>query len=343
MVGIAGGAYAFNVPVYIGEMGSKEIRGILLTLYPVCIKLGVVFVYTIGSFADLFTLNAVCGSMFVVYTIGFMFLPETPIFLVGKNAIEKAEASIKFFRGDQYDAKVELAYLQKCQEEISKVPRSSIIKEFKKRATFKAFIIIISLFFFFQMSGINALIFYTTQIFIEAGISMDPAIATIIIGVVQVVSTLGTIAFIDSFGRVFLLKLSFVMMIIGLIGVASFFHLKTMDVTFIDSLSWLPLSSLCFFCVGFSAGLGSVPIIMIGEIFSANAKRVIAPFGQTMSFVMAFFIGILYPALVGLIGIGNTFFMFSFFCFLGLLFTIFVIPETKGKSLMEIQTLLNKK
>lgn len=343
MIGIAGGAYAFNAPVYIGEMGSKEIRGILLTLYPVCIKLGVVFVYTVGSFADLFTLNAICGSLFVFYTIGFMFLPETAIFLVGKKEIDKAEASLRFFRGDLYDVKAELAYLQKNQDELSKVPRSSLIKEFKKRATFKAFIIIISLFFFFQMSGINALIFYTTQIFIEAGISMDPAIATIITGVVQVLSTLSTIAFIDSFGRVFLLKLSFVIMIIGLTGVGSFFQLKTMKVDFIDSLSWLPLSSLCLFCFGFSSGLGTVPIILIGEIFSSNAKRVIAPFGQTMSFVMAFFIGILYPALVSIIGTGMTFFMFSGFCFLGLLFTIFVIPETKGKSLMEIQSLLNSK
>lgn len=195
---------------------------------------------------------------------------------------------------------------------------------------------------FFQMSGINAVIFYTTTIFIEAGVTMDPSIATIILGAVQAAATLSTVAFVDRFGRVFLLKVSFAMMIFSLIGIGTFFTFKTSGAVNIEYINWLPLPSLCLFCVGFSAGLGSVPFILLGEFFSDDAKKIIAPFAQTMHNVMTFVIGLLYPALVNSIGSGPTFFMFAVFCFFGLLFTVLVIPETKGKSLEEIQTLLSK-
>ena len=299
-------------------------------------KLGVVLVYTLGSITSLFVLNIICGSVAVIYTICFTFIPETPAFLIRNGKVDKAEKSIKLLRGENYDAKQEISYAQKAYDEALNAPKSSFLIEFKKRATFKAFVIIILLFVFFQMSGINAVIFYTTTIFIEAGVQMNPSLATIILGVVQVLSTLLTAAFIDSFGRVFLLTTSFSLMIIGHIGFGVFFLIRDIQV-----ISWLPLPSLCLVCIGFSAGLGSVPFILLGEIFSGDAKKVIAPFAQTMNFVMSFMIGILYPALVSMIGTGLTFFMFAGFCIVGLLFTIFFIPETKGKSLQEIQSLLS--
>lgn len=343
LVGIAGGAYAFNIPVFIGEIASKEIRGILLTLYQVSVKLGVVFVYTLGYFTNFFILNTICAALLVIYTFGFMFLPETPIFLVRKNQSEKAEKSIRTLRGDKYNAKLELSYLQELQAKASNEPKSSFMAEFRNRSTFRAFVLIVTLFFFFQMSGVNAILFYTTSIFIQAGVTLDPALATIIIGLTQVIATLATAAFVDRFGRVVLLGFSFSVMILSLFGIGTFFYLLENDSILVERIRWLPLPSLCLFCVGFSSGLGSVPFILLGEFFSSDAKKVIAPFSQTMSFVMSFVVGNLYPDLANHIGTGLSFYMFAGFCFVGLLFTILFIPETKGKSLDEIQSMLGRK
>lgn len=340
LVGVAGGAYCFNIPVYIGEMASKEIRGFLLTLFQVSVLLGVVAVYVLGSLFSLFNLNIICCSMVMIYTTYFVFLPESPAFLLRQEKSEKAEKSIKLLRGSKYDAKSEITEFQLMLEETSKAPKNSFSAEFKKRETFKAFTVVIVLFFFFQMSGINAVLFYTTTIFIETGIKVNPSAATIVLGVAQVTAALAAAGFIDRSGRVLLLIISFVMMIVGLIGIGTFFCLKDQQYENMESIGWLPLPSLCIFVISFSSGLGSIPFVLVGELFSNDAKRIIAPFAQSMNFVMAFVIGLTFPTLVGVIGAGFTFFMFAGFCVLGLLFTIFFVPETKGKSLVEIQTML---
>lgn len=334
LIGVAGGAYCFNIPVFIGEIASKEIRGFLLTLFQVFVNLGIVFVYILGSFVNLFVLNVICASLILFYTTCCMFFIESPIFLVRNGKFVKAEKSIKLLRGSKFNAQMEMSDYQKHLEEALKASQSSFLIELKKKETLKAFYIIICIFIFFQMSGINCVIFYTNSIFIEAGIVMSPSIASITLGIVQVLSTLLTIGFVDKFGRVFLLKISLAMIIVGLMGIGIFFHLKSSE------FEWLPLPSLCIFVIGFSAGMGSIPFVLLGEIFSDEAKKVIAPFAQTMNFVMSSIIGLLYPALVNNIGISSTFFMFVGFSFIGLLFTILVIPETKGKSLEEIQDLL---
>jgi sugar porter (SP) family MFS transporter len=339
LIGIAGGAYCFNIPVYVGETASKEIRGILLSFHQAFVRLGVVFVYILGSGTDLFTLNLICGALVVLFSIGFAFLPETPVFLIRQNRCEEAESSIAILRGKDYDPRLEVYELQRAFDETSKAPKSSFMIEIRKRATAKAFVIILFLFFVFQMTGVNAVIFYTTTIFIESGIKMDPFLATVILGTVEFLATISSIFIVDKFGRVCLLITSFITSFVGLVGIGTFFSVHAVHE---ELLTWLPLPSLCIFVIGFSLGLGTIPFVLLGEIFSQEAKKVIAPFSQTMQFSMSFVIGILYPALVATIGTGATFLIFSGFCILGLVFTIFVIPETKNKTFEEIQKLLEK-
>lgn len=315
-------------------MASKEIRGILTVFIQFSIELGILIAFTLGSILSLITFNVVCAILLIIFTICFMFLPESPVYLIRKNRNEEAEKSIKLLRGAAYDAKAEIREFQDAFEQALKGPKSSL-KEIAKRETAKAFGIILCVFFFFQMSGINAVTFYTTAIFIDAGIEMDPSLATISLGIVMVIATFATAAFVDRFGRVFLLIVSFVLMIAGLVGIGTFFTIQNKA-----DYNWLPLTSLCIFVIGFSAGIGPVPFVLLAEMFSSNAKKIIAPFAQTINFTMSFGIGLLFPYLVNNFGNGLTFFMFAGFCFVGLLFTIFVIPETKGKSLIEIQTLL---
>lgn len=335
LIGIASGAYCFIVPVYVGEIAVKEIRGILLTGFVVFLQLGILFVYIVGSLMNPKAFNIVYGVLVMLFTVSFTILPETPVFLARVGEIMQAKRSLRMLRGSTYNLKQELADLQELSKEAS---TKSFIAVLKKRETFKAFVIILCVFFFFQMSGINAIIFYTTTIFIKAGIKMDPSLATIIIGTVQILTSASTTAFVDRFGRVFLLIISFALMIAGLSGIGTFFCLRNIDN--FDDIWWLPLPSLCIFIIGFSSGMGPVSFILMGEIFSNEAKKMIAPFAQTMNFVMSSVIAILFPASVSAIGLGLTFFVFAGFCFAGLLFTIFVIPETKGKSLAEIQILL---
>lgn len=311
-----------------------------MTLFQSSVDLGVLFVATLGWCLELFHLHIIVGILVIIYTFGFMFLPETPVYLVRKGKSEIAEISMRAIRGSNHNSKSEVCELQEAFEEASKAPKSSFMSEIRKRATFKAFVIIIVLFFVFQMSGINAVMFYSTRIFIESGISIDPFVATIILASMEVFATIFSASIVDRFGRVALLKASLTMTFTGLVGIGSSFIMKDLNVAFHENFTWLPLPSLCIFVFGFSVGLATVPFILIGEVFSDEAKKLIAPLGQTMNNLMSFAIGILFPIFVVGIGSGMTFLMFAGFVLFGLVFTVVVIPETKGKSLSEIQTIL---
>ena len=82
LAGFSGGAYCNIIPLYIGEISSKEIRGSLLSIFSLSVTLGTVFVYTLGYLTTLWVLNWLCGAIAVAQTIAFTFLPESPMFLV---------------------------------------------------------------------------------------------------------------------------------------------------------------------------------------------------------------------------------------------------------------------
>jgi sugar porter (SP) family MFS transporter len=338
LTGLSAGCYCYVLPIYVGEISSDEIRGTMLSIFQVMLNLGVLFTFTVGHFSSLLVLNIVCGAIPLLYTVGMLLLPESPRLLISKNREIDAKNSLKIIRGKSYNFDEEIENLKKQNFEL-KSQNKTFSEVFKTKSTKKAFIIIMLQFFFFQMTGINVVLFYSTSIFIEAGIGLEPGIASIIVASMQVLSTFLAVAFADKFGRKTLLSLSNGFMCISLIGIGTFFVLKDSDFD-VSWLGWLPLASLCVFVVAFSGGIGPVSYILLGELFLQDAKAYVAPFGQTMSFLLTFVIGLTFLMLTSAIGIGQTFFMFSGFCFLALIFTIIAIPETKGKTLTEIQDLL---
>ena len=341
--GFSAGAYCFVIPIYVGEISSNEIRGGLLSSFQVILNIGVTTVYTIGYLFNLHTLNIVCAIIPIIYTLIFMFLPESPEFLVRKGKHEAAEQSMMLLRCKAFDYKSEINELIKQQQEMSQKYPATFLELSQKPAIRKAFFIIMTQFFFFQMSGINAVLFYMTTIFIDADIQLEPALATIIVGCVQVIGSLLSTFLVDKIGRKILLILSTTLMTFSLIGIGVYFTLKQADVN-VDAIRWLSVVSLSVFVMSFSSGMGPMSYVLLGELFlfAPDAKSKIAPMGQVLNFLLSFMIGMIFPILVETIGSGSTFFIFSGFTTLALLFSILIVPETKGKSLVEIQSELTK-
>lgn len=252
LCGMSAGCYSYIIPIYVGEIASSEIRGRMLSLFQVFLNLGVLFVLTVGNFASLLVLNIVCGSIPILYSLGFFALPESPIVLIEHNRESDAMKSLTRLRRHNFDFESEIETL-KWQSEDLKLHEKSFVEVFKTKSTRKAFIIIMLQFFFFQMSGINMVLLYSTTIFIHAGSGLKAGIASIIVASVQVVSTFFTMIFTDRFGRKVLLSLSNGFMCLGLIGIGTFFVLKDGG-SDVDRLGWLPVLSLCIFVIAFSAG-----------------------------------------------------------------------------------------
>lgn len=338
LTGFSAGCYTYIIPMYVGEISSDSIRGSMLSLFQLGVNTGLLFVFAVGHFASLLVLNIVCGVIPIFYSFGFLLLPESPAILIRTNREENAKSSLKKLRGKSFNPESEIATLKQQNEE-EKIQKKSFSEVFRTKSTMKAFIIVMLQFFFFQMSGINVVSFYSTTVFIEAGISLEPGIASIIVASVQIGANLLAVGFSDKFGRKVLLCISNIFMTLGLVGIGMFFNLQSSGAN-VDNLDWLPVLSLSIFVVAFCIGMGPVSYILYGELFQQDAKPFVAPIAQTFNFLLTFAVGLTFPMMISAMGLAPTFFMFAGFCVLALIFTIFFIPETKGKSAAEIQLLL---
>ena len=171
---------------------------------------------------------------------------------------QEASSAFKWLRGSQYDPAEDIAELQNENEE-QKQNNLSVREALSRKSSVRGLVISFGLMFFQQMSGINAVIFFTTEIFESAGTSIDPQIATIIVGVMQVAATFVASLMIDRLGRRILLLVSDAIMALCTLMLGIFFFMKSKDADSVSSLSWLPIVSLCLFIVSFSIGFGPVP------------------------------------------------------------------------------------
>lgn len=186
-----------------------------------------------------------------------------------------------------------------------------------------------------QLSGINVVLFYAKTIFEEAGaVDLNPMI---IIYLVQTLTTFVTMLLIDRYGRKILLISSLFTTMIGLIGNGTLFLVGY------DGIEWLLLLFFLVFIIGFNLGISGIPFVLFGELFTLDAKKVIAPTTLTLNFAFSYFVALIFTLLANWIRIEFIFYLFAFISMIGLVFVQFFMPETRGKSLLDIQLELRAK
>lgn len=160
-------------------------------------------------------------------------------------------------------------------------------------------------------------------------------------GGMQVFGTLLSSLVVDRLGRRVLLLASGSVMCVSVLTLGVYQLLLSDDSNQMASrVGWLPIAALCLYVTLFSVGFGPVPWLMLGEIFASDVKGPASALANMTSFAMSFVLSLLFPLARQSIGSGPTFIIFSCFCALSVLFVAFVVPETKGKSLNEIQRML---
>lgn len=246
--------------------------------------------------------------------------------------------SLKSYWGPKCNSKAAIQLLQSDLDSSSGT--ASIADLVRVRSNRTALIICLCLMLFQQVSGINAVIFYANFIFASAGSTMDPSICAIIIGVVQVLMTFGSTLLIEKAGRRILLLQSSIVMGVCLAVVGIFYHLQ-LGGSDVSSIGWLPLVSLVMFIVSFSLGFGPIPWMMMGELFGSDVKgmasSIAVMFNWTLVFIVTKCFGLMNEGLGGDV----TFWIFAACMVVATLFVAIVVPETKGKSSAEIQSILN--
>ncbi|TMW48141.1 hypothetical protein DOY81_006774 [Sarcophaga bullata] len=338
ILGVSGGAFCVTAPMYTGEIAHKDIRGTLGSFFQLMITAGILFVYAIGAGLNVFWMSIVCGILPLVFGAVFVFMPESPTYLVTKDKNESAIKSIQWLRGKDYDYRMEIEELKETERKIKENP-VSIGSALMRPITIKALSISLGLMFFQQLCGINAVVFYTTKIFEDAKTGIDPKLATIIVGIMQFIATFVSVMVVDKLGRRLLLLVSAIVMAASTIAMGVYFYLQDHEVSVVN-LGWLPVCSLCIFIIMFSIGFGPVPWLMMGELFASDIKGVAGSIAGTSNWLLAFIVTKTFGNLQTAMGNGETFWLFSGITLVGAIFVFVFVPETKGKSLNEIQDLL---
>ncbi|WFO15923.1 sugar porter family MFS transporter [Cellulophaga baltica 4] len=336
--GIGVGASTIAAPAYISEIAPAKDRGRLVALYQFNIVFGILIAFLsnyllsgIGENAWRWMLGveAIPAILYILFALK---VPRSPRWLLSKSRISEAKKVLALIDSNA-DVDAQIAAMNQHSEKSDK-SETIFIKKYRFPLIL-AFLIA----FFNQFSGINAFLYYAPRIFEEAGLGESTALLSSVgIGVTNLVFTLLGVFLIDKVGRKTLMYVGSVGYIIslGLVSAAFFY-------------GWTGLAVPIFlflFIAAHAIGQGAVIWVFISEIFPNHLRASGQSFGSSVHWILAALIPSLIPYLFQhpMVGAGVVFLIFAVMMVFQLLFVMFLMPETKGKTLEELEDeMLRKK
>lgn len=200
--GIGSGAACVLVPVYIGEIAQASIRGALGAFFPLLFSSGIVFSYVAGAYCSYVTFNIMCCALLMPFVIGAPFIPESPMWLVQRDRKARASKNLSILRGSYYDIAEEIAVLQDDANRMARA-KGGLKDLIGTPAGRRAAVACVGLMCFQQLCGVDAVLFYTVNIFQAANSTIDPFVATIVVGFTEIVMTIFVATVIDRYDKIF--------------------------------------------------------------------------------------------------------------------------------------------
>jgi sugar porter (SP) family MFS transporter len=333
VAGIAIGIASFVAPLYISEIAPVDIRGKLVSINQVALTSGIVFSYLIDyAFAGsqawrwMFAMAVIPAAAF---GIGLVFIPDSPRWLAGRGHLEQARAVLKRIRPPD---KVE-AEMSDIQHSVAQQKGSW--SELLSPLLRSAMIVGIGLAIAQQITGINTVIYYAPTIFKFAGFSSASVaiLASVGVGIVNVVFTVVAMQLIDRVGRRPLLLVSLAGMALSLIVLGLAFSLPQLS----GSKGWIAVASLMAYVGSFAVGLGPVFWLVLSEIYPLRIRGRAMSVGTAANWGANLVVALSFLTLTQVMGKAATFGLYGAVSIGGWLFAFFLVPETKGKTLEQIE------
>lgn len=326
------------LPTYIAEVTTPKVRSLYGNALIVAMFSGQFLINCVGFYLEIQISAFVMLTFPLLFLITFVFMPETPYYLSMVNDGDSALKSLRRLRG-----------CDEVQEELKQI-EADVRRQLSESGRFKdlwsiqsnrrALIVANLTRAFQQFGGISVLATYSQYIFMEAGGNISSGHASMIFsGFLAAVNIFANIL-TDKFGR----KRSMIVSCFGcgttLLSMAIYFYLQVYTAIDVSQVTWFPILGIILYVPVFSVGLGVVPTLMLGEIFSASVRRYSAMVSNIIFGIFLCSTTKLFQVMMSRYGLCVPFFFFSLCCFVGSVTSYFIIPETKGKTLEEIQQIL---
>jgi len=334
-VGAAVGISSMLVPLYIAELAPEEIRGALVTLNQLAISTGVVVAYYVdyllagsGNWRWMF-MSAVVPS--IILLAGLMFLPETPRWLAAHGDFASAATVLGRIEGPEKAAR-DLEELRDVTEKDQLKFRDLLVKRFRK-----PLIAGIGLAIFQQITGVNTIVYYAPTIFqmVGFGSAGNAILATFLIGFVGLLFTIISMFLVDRVGRRPLLLVSLAGMGLILLHLALILgdpHPK----------KWLVLTDVLAYLAAFDLGLGPIFWLLISEIYPTTIRAQAMSLATMTIWAGDFLVTATFLTVVEHLGMRGCFLLFAGLCLVAFVFSLRMVPETRGQTLEQIENSWNR-
>ena len=334
--GLAVGAASVLSPMYVAEVAPPKNRGMLVAIYQLAIVLGILCSYTINyglhnidnNWRWMFATGIVPSILFFV---GLFFIPESPrwLFKAGRRT-ESLKVLTRI--GGESLAKAEIVEIaESLKGDSTTVSISELFRPSSRKVMIVGFFLAVLV----QISGINTIVDYAPKILLAAGVEINNALLqTSLVGLINFIFTFVAILFIDKIGRRSLYLIGSMGMVITLLMLALSFYFKMEGIfTLICILSFIAFFASC---------IGPVFWTLVSEIFPNRIRGKALAFASFTQWIFNFLVVLFFPHFLSSIGGAKTFLFLTVMSLLQWLFTYFYVPETKGKSLEEIEQIWNK-
>lgn len=343
ILGLAIGGASASAPLYIAEVSSAKIRGSLVTLFQLAITIGILAAYFVDSaFTSTGNWRFMLGSSVipaVILLIGMFKLPYSPRWLIQKGRTKEAEdILIKIYSGDKDEAQKGLEEI----ENVISIESGGSFSDLFKYPVSVALMVAVGLFIIQQFVGINTVIYYAPVIFKDAGMESAKAAiwATVSVGVVNVLATFIAIWLIDKVGRKPLMYAGLIGMVLALTGLGLAF--MSQGNTKASEIGTITVIAVWIYIASFAFSFGPIPWLMMTEIFPLRVRARAVSIATMASWGGNLIVSFTFLSLLQIIGPSYTFWLYALVGVLGFIFVWKLVPETKGRTLEEIEEKLLK-
>ncbi|XP_067322433.1 solute carrier family 2, facilitated glucose transporter member 2 isoform X2 [Anolis sagrei] len=337
LTGLHCGLSSGLVPLYVGEIAPIALRGALGSLHQLAVVIGILISQVLGLDVLLGTdtlwplLLSLSGIAALLQIFLLLLCPESPRYMYIKcGNLDGAQKSLKRLRGQGYDSTKEIEDMEKEKQEASKEKPVSIWQLCTAPVYRQAFLVAIGVHIAQQFSGINAIFYYSTDIFNKARVG-QPVYATIGVGFVNTVFTVVAVFLVEKAGR----RILFIAGLFGMMVCAVTMTLGLVLQPKIEWMSYISLTSVFLFVSFFEIGPGPIPWFIVAELFSQGPRPAAVAISGFSNWFTNFCIGMFFPYVAELLG-SYVFLIFAFLLVLFIIFIYYKVPETKGKSFEEI-------
>lgn len=352
--GVGIGIVSIVSPIYISEVSPAKVRGTLVSLYQLAVTIGFLLAYLANWAIDsgvnpelmgdlslwerMFNSEAWRGMLgsetlpALLFFVIIFFIPESPKWLVVNKKLDRAAQVYGRIYPTEADAKAEIATTEESMGGESKGSWRDILKP----GIFKAVLIGSAIAILGQFMGVNAVLYYGPKIFSEAGFD-DPMFSTVLVGVVNMVTTILAVFIIDKVGRKQLIYWGVSGMIICLLAIATYFQWGAQ--LGLGNGFMLTFFLLYVFCCAIS--ISAIVFVLLSEMYPNSVRGRAMSIAGFALWIGTYLIGQLTPVLLGWSQSG-TFFLFAAMCVPYMLIMWRLVPETTGRSLEEIEAYWTK-